>query len=873
MINFPNYSSGGLYESCSSEEALRVVQSMDFWNSSSLTTPPAHFDPIFTPFFVSIGFTGSIGIGAVSISTAAIASAIATTAISIGIQMLLAPKPPAPEDGKIPLTQSLPHRQWVVGRTRVAGAYMLMEAKGAKLYCVQAIAGHRISAVNRYYLHDDEVEIDGSGWVQGLTDLSYNNNTVQIGSRLGLATETAYSFISDDLTAEGVWTASHRGDGQASLGMVCLSPKSTFFTTVYPYGAPRLSVEVDGALVWDYRDPAQSPTNPATWTWSRNAALIMCWHQCFNEFGHRRDYTKAILPVLYMWEEEADICDEDVALAAGGTEKRYLVSGFDTAENDPKVGTNAILSACDGWICERGDGALLLTVGKYRESRVATITDADITGYQLQNDVLPEEACNKLVPTFTYPATDYATSDTDAFEDVAAQLIEGRPLTQKADYTWCHQWRQARRLGIRDWRRLQQKIKGSIDVRLSGINAIYSRWVRLSTPLGLPRLNGAVIENRRSILALTKGGFSMDFIKHPEGIDDWVPSEDEGAQPPVPSKPNAADLDTPVVTSIVAYKGSGSVYLKVTVEDPESEDLSLAIRYRVADQGGSPGEWVKQIFTDFTPSGGFVVVNTNPVPTDTELDVQAAWITAKGKYSDWSPTETIETTLDTTAPKSLTSFTDATGGAHLGNAPLGFVTKSDTHLNRIALYRAPTGVTLNKTTHFVDRIGAAPGTTFTYTDGDTPASMLSNGGFSSDTVWTKGTGWTIGSGVATKAAGTASNLDQAVSLTVGDVIRYSYDVTSYSAGNVRFRLEGTTSVLGIQAGAAGTFRGSVTVVTGNNTVRMGANSAFAGTVDNVYAYAQTVDCAPQGVWDYYAIPENISGKPGPQSGPLTITII
>ncbi len=80
--------------------------------------------------------------------------------------------------------------------------------------------------------------------------------------------------------------------------------------------------------------------------------------------------------------------------------------------------TNAILAACDGWICERGDGALLLTVGKFRESRVATITDADIVGHQIQYGVLFEDEVNRLIPKFTYPATGYATSDTDYFEDV-----------------------------------------------------------------------------------------------------------------------------------------------------------------------------------------------------------------------------------------------------------------------------------------------------------------------------------------------------------------------------------------------------------------------------------------------------------------------
>lgn len=868
----------GSFEHADSAETLRRIQRIDLYASTVLKSAPVQSDdpiltPLFASYFASVGISGSFfGIGLAN-ALGSLATAIVTTAVSIGVQMLLAPKPPKPEDGKVPVMQAIPPRYWVVGRRRVAGAYMLWEAKGAKLYSVQAIAGHKISAVNRYYLHDDEVTIDGSGWVQGLADLRYNNQTVLIGSRLGQATETAFSFISDDLGAEGVWTTNHRGDGQASLGMVCLSPKAKYVQTIFPYGAPRLSVEVDGALVWDPRDEEQDPDDQDTWVWSRNAALIMLWHQCFNEFGHRRDYHKSILPVLERWVEEINVCDEDVPLAAGGTEKRYLCGGFDSADHDPKVGTNAILSACDGWLCERGDGALLFVVGKFRESLVETITDGDISGYQIQHDVLPEDECNRLVPKFTYPATDYSTSDTDFFEDTAAQLTAGRPLTQEADYTWCDQWRQARRLGIRDWRRLQAKIKGQVDVRLSGINAVYSRWVRFSTPLGLPTLHGQLVENRRSVISLMKGGFTMDFIKHPENIDSWVPSEDEGAQPPVPSKPNAADLDTPVIYSVIAYKSSGSVYLKVTVEDPDSDDLMLAIQYRVEDQGGVPGEWVKQVFDDFTPSGGYVVVDTNPVPADETLQVQAAWVSTTNKYSEWSATETVETVIDPTAPKSLTSFTDATGGAHLGNAPLGFVTKSDAHLNRIALYRVPAGGTLNKTTHFVTRIGAAPGTTFTYNDGDTATSLLSNGGFASDTIWTKGTGWTIGSGVATHASGTVSTISQAVSMSAGVNYRYGFSITARSAGASLVQLIGSTTVSGTSYAAVGSYFGTLTAPASPTTFAIYGNSFFVGSDDNAYLFADSADHAPQGTWDYYAIPENISGKPGPQSGPLTITII
>ncbi|MBN9054240.1 MAG: hypothetical protein J0H80_10790, partial [Rhizobiales bacterium] len=191
---------------------------------------------------------------------------------------------------------------------------------------------------------------------------------------------------------------------------------------------------------------------------------------------------------------EANICDEDIPRASGGTEKRYECNGWDTTENGPKAATNAILAACDGWICERGDGALLFTVGKFREDRVAVLTDADIIGHQIQYDVLFEDAINRLVPKFTYPATDYTTSDTDFFEDTAAQLEDGRILSEDANYQWVHQWRQARRLGKRDWLRLRQKVKGTLDVRLSGLDAIYARWVRVETPNRLPRLNGKLIE-------------------------------------------------------------------------------------------------------------------------------------------------------------------------------------------------------------------------------------------------------------------------------------------------------------------------------------------------------------------------------------------
>ncbi|YCI04043.1 hypothetical protein M1D34_07395 [Ensifer sp. D2-11] len=624
------------------------------------------FDPIFTPIFTAVLGTGGFAIGATTISYASIASAIATTAISIGLQAALAqsPKPPKPEDGRAPLNQAIPYRIYAVGRTRLAGARMMWEAVGSNLYSVQAIAGHRIKSFNRFYLNDDEVTVVDNVVTPLTTGGRYGAGSanVRLYTRLGATPETPYAELVSALGADGIWTNAHRGDGQASLAMRAHNADAQDQQTAFPYGAPSPSVEIDGAYCWDFRDPAQSPTNPNTWTWTRNSAVICAWHLCFNEFGFGLDYTKALLPVIDLWKEEADVCDELVPLKGGGTEPRYECNGWDTTENGPKSGLNAILSTCDGHLVARGDGARILTVGKFRESRTATLTDADIVGHQIQYDVLFEDECNRLVPKFTYPATNYTSCDTDFFEDTAAQLSAGRVLTQEGSYEWCHQWRQARRLGKRDWHRLRQKVKGSLDIRLSGINAVYARWVRLETPKRLPRLNDKLIENRRSVLALTKGGFSMDFVEQPDGIDDWDPTTEEGQQPPVPPAVNASNIPTPVINLIQAKASNNSVYIRVVVIDPADDSFIPVVRYRVADIGaGTPGAWIEQAFPRPNPSGGYINLNTNTVPVDQELEVQVAFKAANGKYSNWSVTEEVTSTADPTPPGVVTS-PSATGG-------------------------------------------------------------------------------------------------------------------------------------------------------------------------------------------------------------------
>jgi hypothetical protein len=108
-----------------------------------------------------------------------------------------------------------------------------------------------------------------------------------------------------------------------------------------------------------------------------------------------------------------------------------------------------------------------------------------------------------------------------------------------------------------------------------------------------------------------------------------------------------------------------------------------------------------------------------------------------------------------------------------------------------------------------------------------------NGTFASDTVWNKGTGWTIAAGVASKAAGSASALSQGITLVAGGLYRIDYTLSGVSGGGVAAGFSGGSGVTGLTRTANGAYTETLTAGAGNTTFELAANSAFAGNVDNV----------------------------------------
>ena len=109
--------------------------------------------------------------------------------------------------------------------------------------------------------------------------------------------------------------------------------------------------------------------------------------------------------------------------------------------------------------------------------------------------------------------------------------------------------------------------------------------------------------------------------------------------------------------------------------------------------------------------------------------------------------------------------------------------------------------------------------------------LVTNGGFDTDSDWTKGTGWSIGSGVAS-CDGTQTgntNLQQNDVFTVGNLYKITFDLTR-TAGN--FRLLVGSSGSSSYYTTDGSFTLYATAV-GNAHLYIQGDSNFIGTVDNV----------------------------------------
>ena len=112
--------------------------------------------------------------------------------------------------------------------------------------------------------------------------------------------------------------------------------------------------------------------------------------------------------------------------------------------------------------------------------------------------------------------------------------------------------------------------------------------------------------------------------------------------------------------------------------------------------------------------------------------------------------------------------------------------------------------------------------------------VVVNGTFDSDSNWTKGTGWTIGSGTAdcdgSQSGNTALSQTYSSGFTSGKEYQVQFTISDYTAGSINPHITGASSG---NVNGNGTKTSVITATSSNNDIVMYANADFDAKIDNI----------------------------------------
>lgn len=462
----------------------------------------------------------------------------------------------------------------------------------------------------------------------------------------------------------------------------------------YPNGPPALSATVRLCRVYDWRDTDQDLMDPATWKWSANAHVNhVHWEWCLRHLprvgaegvgwvqGHGPGGVATPPPAICLedWEGDhaprlaertavADLCDERVALAAGGDEARYEQHGWWEIGTEDADVRSQYLNCYDGWMAEGGDGALIIKGGRYEAPPEGVVlTDRNLVEASWNRGAPDKDVYNIIKATFTSGAHGYSAQPADDWrdEDLIAEVGDEKPLP--IDLGWVQSHGQARRLMKRMAPRVFADRHGDLAADLEGLNHIRRRYGRLERRRGPASMRAVDFELLGASIDLRGGRVPLNIVKADPNIDAWNPLTEEGLGPSLTERAPPIQVPMPEIVTItpvtVSVGDANGVRLRFVIEDPGRPGLSFAIRWRVA----GAVSWTEESPQSPTPVTGDLQVDSGFVQSgDLEASI-SAW--SGGARSDWTLEQDVSAEPDAAGvspPSNLTASSPSDGELRVG---------------------------------------------------------------------------------------------------------------------------------------------------------------------------------------------------------------
>lgn len=515
--------------------------------------------------------------------TAILVSVAISAALSVGMRLissLLAQNsnqqqyggalPRAQDPGtQLTLREAAAPQRIVYGTRRVNGTVVFAHTteNNYLLHLVIAWAGHEIDSYGPLYFGDEEISLS-SGIAQG----KYFG---KIGCEDGLGAADQGAFGNLISRAPGLWTADHRGRGIA-CSYITVHWDRTLFGQ---FDHSKIWRVINGKKVWDPRTEEI--------VFSHNAALIVADWMNSDKFGRGIPYDEMLGDDL---EAAANVCDEDVELKAGGTEKRYACDAVLTSDTPFVDNVNKLLSAMRGEVFQLG-GAWSIQAAAW-EPPTLVFDEGDFREPFTVTDGVGREGFNAIKGKFANPAKNYQLDDFPAIIVPEYEIEDGGDGTglgrvfDDVHLECTISGEGGQRLARIDLRAHRQPIAFTAKLKLTGLRARTGKNVAIDNammgwaekPFKIKRMKyvpGFGVDGQPGVI-----GVDLDLVETGEFVFDHTASDIQIRDPiPNTNLPDPANVLPPsnltATESLYFTRGVG-VKAKVAVAFDASPDAFVA---------------------------------------------------------------------------------------------------------------------------------------------------------------------------------------------------------------------------------------------------------------------------------------------------------
>jgi hypothetical protein len=552
------------------------------------------------PFIVSAvtAIAGAIsGVLAAGGIGAALVRLGGTLLLSYASQALM-PKPKVALQARtVTVREPVVPRDMVYGRARKGGVIVFLHASGAKdqyLHLVIVLAAHRVKSIGAVWF-DGEMAVTAGGLVQGRW-----SGKISVEKRLGAEDQTAFASLVADVP--GKWTPAHRLAGCAALYL-----RLTYDPDAFPGGIPNITVDIEGKD--DILDPRTGLRG-----YSENPALCLADYLAQSSYGVGAGIGAADGTDVESVIEAANICDEMVPLATGGSERRYSCNGVVSLAESPKTIIEGLLSAMAGRCAVQG-GTWRIHAGAYRVPEVTlTADDVRAGGLVLATRVSQSANFNAVRGQFVSPENDWQPDDFPAYASEVYLSEDGserkwRDLSLPFTISAAMAQRLAKIELERARRQMTVKLAGKLAAWRAGVGEIvmlsYVRWGFAAKPFEVQGVSLDLTASGDGALLLPE----LVLRETSPLVYDWQATEEAiYAAAPRTTLPGPADVPAPGTPHLAEemYETRGGTGVRTLIKASWTEAPSDFVRdyqiraRRVLDKDGvATGEdWITLGRTD-----------------------------------------------------------------------------------------------------------------------------------------------------------------------------------------------------------------------------------------------------------------------------------